>query len=646
VLCLIGPSLVYSNGELGNTLRGHGSPYLRLHEKDPVAWQQWGPHSVALAKQNNKMMFVSIGYFSCHWCHVMQRESFRDESIAELLNNNFIPVKVDRELDPGLDAYLIDFVQRTRGSAGWPLNVIITPEGYPIVGITYLPKAEFSTVLRQMTQLWQTDPLALKQLALQAAEQIRSDKPLQTFALTKNTGSELAARFLQEAMAIADELSGGFGDKSKFPMTPQLNVLLNEYERKPAPNLKAFLELTLDHMATQGLRDHIGGGFYRYTINPTWETPHFEKMLYDNAQLALLYIRAAPLLNRADYAGVGRETLNFMLRELKTVDGAFISSLSAVDNANVEGGYYLWQEAMLKKLLSQPEYDTVYWLWNMSSKPELEAGYLPRHAVPPDEVAKKLNRPIDEVLQLIASAQWKLHQARQQRSIPRDDKQLAGWNGLALQALVAGARQEPSAKYKEAAGQLRDYLVRVLWDGDKLLRAKKQVSLGDGTLEDYAFAAMGLWQWYLLSGDEKDLQLVKRWVDLAWQLFYDKNGWRLTSRSLLPLSYGEPVIRDAPLPSASSVLIDLSLQLAQRDNNKLLQAKAAEALSIGHAQLTQSPFNYPSQIDLLVRYLAKTNASQAKLLITDAAAAGSAVPDAGQRRLPASWHCPGALCLF
>lgn len=601
--CIGVSSIVLADDRLGNTMQGHGSPYLRLHEKDPVAWQQWGPQTVELARQKNKMLFVSIGYFSCHWCHVMQRESFSDQGVARLLNNNFIPVKVDRELNPALDAYLIDFVQRTRGSAGWPLNVIITPDGYPIVGITYLPKAQFSTMLQQMMQLWQTDPKALQQLAKQAAQQLRAGKQLLVGEPTSQLATQLSMQYMQQTMAIADEMSGGFGEKSKFPMTPQLNYLLTEYERKPQPELKTFLELTLDHMATQGLRDHIGGGFYRYTIDPTWQTPHFEKMLYDNAQLALLYMRAAKLLQRTDYAGMGRETLNFMLRELKGPDGAFISSLSAVDDANVEGGYYLWQEDNLKKLLTAKEFEVIYWLWNMSSKPELEGGYLPRQFMSPDEVAKQLGIKTEDALRLIASAQWKLFQARQQRSIPRDDKQLAAWNGLALQALVAGVKQEQDEKYREAARKLRDYLVQVLWDGKKLLRARnQQEALAEGTLEDYAFAAMGLWQWYLLSGNDKDKQLVERWATLAWQQFYDETGWRLTARSLLPQDYGEPVIKDAPLPSASATLIELSLQLAQREGNKELNEKAKQALRIGHEQLKQNPFTYPSQIDLLLGY--------------------------------------------
>jgi len=599
------PFMVNGDSRLTNTMQGHGSPYLRLHENDPVAWQQWGPRVMELAKQQNKMLFVSVGYFSCHWCHVMQRESFSNKSVATLLNTHFIPVKVDRELDPALDAYLIEFVQRTRGSAGWPLNVIISSDGYPIIGITYLPKAQFSTLLQQMIQLWQKDPGAMKQMARQASQQLSEEKKLETTDLKKGIDTRLATQFLQQSMSIADEMSGGFGDQSKFPMVPQLNALLSHYERGLQISIKAFLELTLDHMATQALRDHIGGGFYRYTTDPTWQTPHFEKMLYDNAQLALLYMRAAKVLNRPDYNAIARETLNFMLRELLTPDGAFISSLSAVDSENVEGGYYLWSETSLKQLLIKREFEVVHLLWGMANKSHFEAGYLPRHVLSPDEVAEKLGINTPEVLEVIAGAQWKLFKARQQRSVPRDDKQLAGWNGLVLQALVVGVKLEKNSRFKDAAKKLRDYLATELWDGKTLLRAKKKdQQLSEGALEDYVFAAQGLWQWYLLTGDKQDLQLVKRWVAIAWQRFYNNTGWHLSDRPLLPQNFGESVIKDAPLPSASATLLQLSLQLARRESDEVLRGKVSEALSIGHSVLRQSPFTYPSQIEVLVRYFA------------------------------------------
>jgi len=218
-------------------------------------------------------------------------------------------------------------------------------------------------------------------------------------------------------------------------------------------------------------------------------------------------------------------------------------------------------------------------------------------------VAEKLGVNTPEVLEVIASAQRKLFKARQQRSVPRDDKQLAGWNGLVLQALVAGVNLEKDSKFKDAAQKLRDYLVTELWDGKTLLRAKKEnQQLSEGVLEDYVFAAQGLWQWYLLTGNKQDLQLVQRWVAIAWQRFYNNTGWHLSDRPLLPQKFGESVIKDAPLPSASAALLQLSLQLAKRESDEILRGKVSEALSIGHSVLMRSPFTYPSQIEMLVSY--------------------------------------------
>ena len=597
-----------AGNKITNMMEGHGSPYLKLHQNDPVAWQEWGPDVVARAKAENKMLFISIGYFSCHWCHVMQRESFSDNNIAKVLNKNFIPIKVDRELNPALDAYLIEFVQRTRGSAGWPLNVIVSSEGYPIIGVTYLPKDRLSSLFAQMNKLWTENQDFIKQTARNASDQLHKEKKLKKTELKKGMETQYANRFAQQSMSIADELSGGFGEQNKFPMVPQLNGLLAFYERKPNESIGSFLQLTLDQMATQGMRDHIGGGFFRYTVDPTWQTPHFEKMLYDNAGLSLLYMRAAKTFKRRDYEAVARETLNFMARELKTEDGALISSLSAVDDKNVEGGYYLWEETTLKGLLTEQEYDVVYQLWNMEAKPAFDAGYQPRQVNSPDAVADKLGISVDKVMQVLGDAQTKLLKVRKKRTVPRDTKQLAAWNGLALQAFVQGSQIERGEKFKSIAQGIRDYLVNVLWNGKTLRRAiTKQGSMGRETLEDYTYAAQGLWQWYQLTGNKKDLELTKQWVDIAWQRFYDNTGWHLSDTSLLPQNFGEAVIKDAPLPSPSAALIHLSTQLIKHDKqsskqSKLLKVKVLESLSIGFDKIDAGPFYFPSQIEGLVGY--------------------------------------------
>lgn len=612
ILPVLNSSIAAQNNDgktpLRNVMKGHGSPYLRLHQNDPVAWQSWGAEVTRRAKVENKMIFISIGYFSCHWCHVMQRESFSDQAVAKALNKHFIPVKVDRELNPALDAYLIEFVQRTRGTAGWPLNVIVSSEGYPIIGITYLPKDRFRKMLAQVTKLWGENQDFIKQTARQAAEQLRTEKTLKRVDLKRGMEKRYSASFAQQAIGIIDELSGGFGDQSKFPMAPQLDGLLSVYERMPNESIGEYIQLTLDQMATQGLRDHIGGGFFRYTVDPTWQTPHFEKMLYDNASLSLIYMRAAQLFNRRDYAAVARETLNFLNREFKTRDGALIASLSAVDDKDVEGGYYLWEETTLRGLLNEAEYDVVHLLWGMENKASFEAGYLPKQTNSPDAVADNLGIPVDQVMQTLAKAQQKLFKVRKSRVVPRDTKQLAAWNGLALQAFVAGARQEKGSKFKDAAKDIRDYLVNVLWDGKILRRAiNNKGSLGKETLEDYVFSAQGLWQWYQLTGDKKDLQLVEQWVTIAWQRFYDNTGWRLSDGSLLPQNFGEDIIKDAPLPSPSAALVQLSIELIRQNKSsfkqsKQLDAQVQDALSIGFDKLDSNPFYYTSQIEALVSY--------------------------------------------
>jgi hypothetical protein len=586
------------------------SPYLRLHKDDPVAWQAWGGPVMDLARQQNKLVFISIGYFSCHWCHVMQRESYSDQAVADQLNEHFIAVKVDRELNPALDAYLIEFVQRTRGQAGWPLNVILSPDGFPVIGMTYLPKAQFLSALKQTAQLWQKNGDFIRQMSRNAAEQLQAENKLVEKPVTDRLAQQLVDQFVQQALQLADELSGGFGAEAKFPMTPQLQALLNHYERKPQVSLKEFLQLTLDQMATQGMRDHIGGGFFRYTVDPTWQTPHFEKMLYENASLALLYMRAATLLQRPDYFDVARETLNFMVRELQINHKALASSLSAVDSEGIEGGYYLWQAEILNRLLNDKEYQVLSLLWNVTNTPPFDAGYLPHYAMAPNSVAKKLGISVDDTMKIITEARTKLFQARQQRSIPVDTKQLAGWNGLALQAFASAVESSPGdhgddgKKFRAVAKQIRDYLVNELWNGKTLSRAKGQSgALGEELLQDYAFAARGLWQWYQLTGDRKDLELVKTWVDIAWRRFYGDTGWRHTDRPLLPGTFGNAIVDDAPLPSASATIVALSLQLATKGKDVILQRRIAQALKVGHELLQTGAFYYPTQIETMLAYV-------------------------------------------
>ena len=545
-----------------------------------MAWQEWNAAAVALARSRNQLLFVSIGYFSCHWCHVMQRESYRNADIARLLNERFIPVKVDREINTALDAEMQAFAERTAGRAGWPLNVFVTPQGYPLFATLYSPPREFLRIVAQLNERWLKDADKLKQLARGAAMPRPARKPPDA-RFAPAVGERYRAQLVREALAQADAFRGGFGGVAKFPMTPQLAALLETHSQNAQPKLAEFLQLTLNQMASQGLYDHVGGGFFRYTTDPDWHIPHFEKMLYDNAQLALLYLRAAQILDQPRYRETAFATLDFMLEEMRDdSSGAFMASTSAIDDRNREGGTYLWGKEELRRLLAPAEYALAARIWGLDSPAEFDMGYLPMHKTPPRH---------DE-LERLAEIHAKLKKARSQRSLPKDRKLLAGLNGLALQAFSAAAQDD--ARYAKAAAGLRDFLAG-LWRGQELrkgISAGKDLGLAE--LEDYAYAAAGLTRYSESHGKPSDRELAAALARRGWAKFYDGSGWRLQQTSLLATQSNEAVVADGPAPSPSSVLIGTSWHLGGKE----LRAKALAALNTGYAELDRGVFWFASQV--------------------------------------------------
>jgi len=586
-----------ANAELVNQLRQHPSPYLALHGEDPVAWQIWGEETLDRAREGNKLLFISSGYFSCHWCHVMQRESYKNPEIAALLNQYFIPVKLDRELHPALDAHLIEFVRRTRGTAGWPLNVFLTPEGYPLVGSTYQTPEAFLKLLQNLQKLWQERPDKLGEMA-RAAAKAMAPEPGVT-AVTALDAKQLHARLVAAAITLGDDLEGGFGSQNRFPMAPQWQVLLERFGSEPDTTLGHLIELTLDQMAGKGLRDHIGGGFFRYTVDPGWQVPHFEKMLYTQALLIRLYLNAAKVLQRPDYLAVARDTLDFTLAELRVSDGGFISSLSAVDVDDREGGGYLWTQTQLEKALNQEELEFARERWRLYGSNAIEGGWLPVKAITLVELAAKLDVGVAQLKTMERQITGKLLQARRVRSHPRDGKQLAAWNGLMLSALVDAARELQDQTYRDAAGQLRDFLVNRLWDGEQLLRARGPGGeLGSASLEDYAYVAAALSEWADLTGSETDRLLSKQLLTQAWRRFFRADqGWLSGDDLLLPGVAAEWAISDAPLPSPAAVLIGLTLNSEDPDLRQLRQ----RALQGGYPQASEQPVWYATQAAVSIR---------------------------------------------
>ena len=588
-----------SAAPLENQLRRHPSPYLALHGDDPVLWQEWNAASVARARREGKLLYLSIGYFSCHWCHVMQRESYQNPEIARILNTHFIPVKVDRELEPALDARLIEFSELTRGRSGWPLNVFVTPDGHPLYATLYSPRQEFMAIVARVEQLWRRDRARLAQLArVEAVKPQGPGKP----AVSGDQARAVAEKVVAEALKDADVVRGGFGEQSKFPQFPQLGFLLTHYEHTPDKRLKEFLLLTLDAMAHNGLHDQLGGGFFRYASDPSWKTPHFEKMLYDNAQLARLYRQAARVFGREDYRRIADRTLDFMLRELRVASGAFIAALSALDDKGVEGGYYLWSTAELETLLTPAEREVYRLHAGMMDAAPFDTGYLPLHALTAAEISTRVKQTPQAIEKLIASSEDKLRAARAKRTLPRDTKELAAWNGLALAAFAEAAQTSNEPRYRDAAQALRDFLVTKMWNGKVLARSYVQgKTSGRVAIEDYAYVTLGLTEWAALTGAAGDVAQAKAIAASAWKRFYGPKGFRLEENSLLVAEAGQDVLSDGPMPSPSAVLAEASLRLAEKTGDAALRRQVLGALNSGASLIDANPLWHATQASALRR---------------------------------------------
>jgi uncharacterized protein len=570
--------------DLSNQLANHPSPYLALHGHDPVAWQEWNAATLARARRENKLLFVSVGYFACHWCHVMQRESYKNLQIAALLNRDFIPVKVDRELNSGLDDALQTFSAQLNGVAGWPLNAFVTPEGFPVFVVLYAPPEDLRKLLTQVSGRWANDKAGILRLARQAAP---PPAPLPARAPLNAARVEDAwRRFMAGIWQEADTMHGGLGQVNKFPMAPQLRALLDRQAQQPDARLAEFLRLTFDQMAARGLRDHVGGGFFRYATDPEWDTPHFEKMLYDNAQLAMLYLQAATILDQPRYREIARSTLEFMQDTLLDSSGGYYSSTSAVDDAGREGATYLWEPDELKRRLPPEAYAAARRVWRLDAARSFTEGYLPA----------EYNTPTADERQLLSEAAAILRPVRRARSLPKDDKMNAGLNGLALSAFSAAIQLDPA--YRKRADRLQRFLLtRLIRDGRLMKAVAHGKVLPQAELDDYAYVVQGLLDHADATGNPRSRDRAGKLAHIAWQLFWSERGWKYEARPLLATLQPEPALADGALYSPSDVLILATLRLPDPELNRL----ARRAASLRLPEMERDAYSYPTRLRLLTR---------------------------------------------
>ena len=579
-------SALFSHTLSANSLEGHHSPYLAMHGEDPIQWSSWGEQALERARKENKLLYVSIGYFACHWCHVMHQESFLDQEVAKRLNENFIPIKVDRELNPVLDKRLIEFISVTNGVAGWPLNVFVTPEGYPLVGGTYMPRDHFDGVLQTIGKRWRDDPDLIKTKARDLNQKLKGMLGILELTTKDHSVGSRRSEFLKKTMEQADELQGGFGTQ-KFPNIPQLSALLTVNALDPSPEVDEFLKLTLDAIIQKGLHDAIGGGFFRYTVDPGWKTPHFEKMLYTNAQMPVLLFKAADYFKEPLYRNVALQTLDFLSRSMRGKE-AFIASLSAVDEAGNEGAYYLWTSEEIKNILNKKEAELAFEAWDLNRENDYIFGNLPLTGEPIESLAKTTKQSIANTLLSLQKIRKKLLNHRiTSRSIPRDDKQLAAWNGLTLSAFAKALPHQ--SKHLNTGNQLAKFLLK-LWDGKRLKRSA--ASKQPGTLLDYAAVSNGLLDWSNASKQPRFAAVAAAIVDQAWALFYKEMAWQESSDPLLPDVLAQSHIADTPITSPETLLLEASEKLG----GKLMKARILKVISTSNRSINVDPYGYASLI--------------------------------------------------
>jgi uncharacterized protein YyaL (SSP411 family) len=570
-----------------NRLAREKSPYLLQHAFNPVDWYPWGSEAIQKAEREGKPILLSIGYSTCHWCHVMERESFEDEETARLINENFVPVKVDREERPDIDQIYMTAVQAMTGQGGWPLTVFLTPELKPFYGGTYFPPEprygmpSFKQVLGLVSRLWRDRRGEVLQSASQVMEALQRES-------AQGGPGRIEKRHMEECFAsIAasfDEEYGGFGTAPKFPLPTYIIFLLRYNYRSGKELARSVAVKTLEGMLRGGIRDHLGGGFHRYSTDRGWLVPHFEKMLYDNALLARVYMEAFQATGEASFLSVAEETLDWLSREMVGEGGAFCSAQDA-DTVEGEGKYYTWTVGEVMEVLGREEGDAFCYMYGVSEAGNHEGRSVLHLAHTPGETASRFGMQRDRLESMVRRWKGELYRRRLERPRPqRDDKIIASWNGLAISAFAfasAVLHEEQLARKAEKAAQfVTEKMVR---DGRLFRRYRDGEVAVEGTLEDYAFLSQGLLDLFEATSEPEWLRRALEMTEEALKVFGDGTEGILFSSA----PGGAPVrlkeTYDGPVPSGNSVMA-MNLVRISGITGDVSYAKRAEGILEGMAQ--------------------------------------------------------------
>ena len=597
-----------------NDLVNETSPYLLQHAHNPVDWRAWNDKTLEKAKTEKKLMIISIGYAAYHWCHVMERESFEDSTVAAVMNANFISVKVDREERPDVDQIYINAVQLMTGSAGWPLNVITLPDGRPVWGGTYFKKDEWINAIERIQELYETEPQKLEEYASRLEEGIKT-MDLITFNTNDIDFSTYSTQDIIDTWEKGfDHRFGGYKRAPKFMMPNNYHYLLRNAVQTKNEELLKFVTLTLDQIAYGGVYDHIGGGFARYSVDEKWHVPHFEKMLYDNAQLVSLYSDAYLATENPLYKEVVFETLDFIAKEMTHKEGVFYSSLDADSKTETgtleEGAYYIYTKEELEKLLPT-DFELFKEYYNINSYGKWEKDHYVL-------IRDKSDAEIIEDFGLTSEAllnkkkHWKkvLFDHREKRSRPRlDDKTLTSWNGLMLKGYIDAYKAFQKKEYLDAALKNAQFIAskQLQQDGALFHSYKDGKSTINGYLEDYASVIEAYIALYEVTMDEQWLTKAKKLTDYTFTYFFDeeKHMFYFTSKEDAKLVSRNFEYRDNVIPASNSIMAKNLFKLSHYFDSPKYSETSRQMLKNVLPEMEQYPSGFSNWLDLLSNYQSK-----------------------------------------
>ena len=587
-----------------NNLASESSPYLLQHKDNPVNWYSWNDESLKIAKDANKPIFLSIGYSSCHWCHVMAHESFENNDVAKIMNENFINIKVDREERPDLDDIYQKVCQMSTGQGGWPLSVFLTPEQRPFYVGTYFPVLDsygrpgFGSLCRQLAQSWKEKPKEIESTADNFMTNLsRLERVTEPSQISKSILDEAAVNLLQ----IADTNYGGFGQAPKFPNASNLSFMFRYAKLSGISKFKDFALLTLKRMAKGGIFDQIGGGFHRYSTDARWLVPHFEKMLYDNALLPIVYCEAYQITKDNFFLDVVTKTLDYVIREMTSPEGVFYSAQDADTNGE-EGQTFVWKKREIEEILgSDSEIFCIY--FDVTDGGNFEGKTILANNIKTSAIAFKFNKTEDEVNRIILEGSSKLLETRNKRTQPgKDDKVLTAWNGLMISAFVKGYKISGKSKYLDVALTATDFyqeqfekhgvLQRVFKDGKSKLNAY---------LDDYAYLANAVIDMFEITGKQNYLNFAIKLSDHLIEHFWDdrNSNFFFTADDHEKLIIRPKSNYDLSMPSGNSVAVNTLLRLYHITREEKFHKISQKILESQATMAAENPFAFGYMLNVL-----------------------------------------------